>query len=168
MKSMITRASQPVLCNPDLIIPGCEVERVPVTVPDLFVGGPLVIAGRFTGDFPLEVTLTGYNTEGKFMKQPMRVMFQEQHAGVPLSKLFVKNHLDQLVAQHWLGEDPKVKQQIIETSINENLPTPHTTMVAYEMDAKQKRENGKRRKKEKSEEERAIRGYHWEVCRGSS
>jgi len=149
MKSMITRASQPVLCNPDLIIPGCEVERVPVTVPDLFVGGPLVIAGRFTGSFPMEVTLTGYSTDGEQMKQSMRVMFQEQHAGVPLSKLFVKNHLDQLVAQHWLGEDPKVKQQIIETSINENLPTPHTTMVAYEMDAKQKEKMEKEEKKKK-------------------
>merc|ERR1711879_185487 len=118
MTAMISRASQPVLCEPDVQIHGCDsLERVPETVPDLFVGGSLVIAGRFTGTFPREVTLTGYSTDGKFMKQQMRVMFQEAHGAVPLSKLFVKNHLDQLVAQHWLGEDPKIKQQIIDTSI---------------------------------------------------
>lgn len=152
MTALIERASQPVLINPDIHIdlPPQNIERVPETVPDLFVGGPLVIAGRFTGNFPPNVTLKGFNPQGQEMKQNMKVLFQQNHDGIPLSKLFVKNQLDQLVAQHWLGESPKIKQQIIDTSINEQLPTPYTTMVAYEMNQKQKDKMEKQDKKNKT------------------
>jgi uncharacterized protein YegL len=147
MTSMINKASEPVLMNPVLDVGGINAQLVPEKVPDLFVGGPLVIAGRYQGAFPSSTALNGNNVNGNGFKMNFKVIYLDAEKGKPVSKLFVKSQLDQMVAKHWLGEEPQLKAQIIETSVNEQLPCPHTTMVAYEMDEKQKQKMEKESKK---------------------
>ena len=45
---MMKRASIPVLTNVQLQIPLSDVQQYPTTVPDLFVGGPLVCCMLYT------------------------------------------------------------------------------------------------------------------------
>lgn len=158
MNALIERASQPVLLAPSLQIDGLSsCQLVPSTIPDLFVGGPLVIAGKFTGNFPPEVTLVGQSSTGQELRQNMKTLWIED-SKIPVSKVFVKGQLDQLVAEHWLGEDPKVKEEIVNISVNEQLPTPHTTMIAYEMDEKQKEKMEKEEKKNQKKKKKGPSG----------
>jgi len=136
IETLIDRASMPVLTNVeiDIHIDG-NVELVPAQIPDLFVGGPLVIAGKYTGTFPPQMTLQGNLPNGQFATRRVRA---ENSKFVPVEKVFVKQQLDQLVAQHWLEQDDKLKKRIIDISVNEELPTPHTQMISYEMSPAQK------------------------------
>merc|ERR1711879_722773 len=123
MRTMIARASTPVLTDVQLDLSQVSnVEQYPPTIPDLFVGGPLVIAGKFNGTFPSMITLQG-TMDGQKTQMQMKTDTSEI---VPVAKVFVKQQLDELVARHWLNEDNKVKEEIVNISLNEQLPTPHT------------------------------------------
>ena len=57
---MLVAASAPVLTNLTLRIEGLpEFEAYPDPIPDLFCGNPLVVSGKFTGEFPGVLTLSG-------------------------------------------------------------------------------------------------------------
>merc|ERR1719204_579939 len=58
---------------------------------------------------------------------------------VPVKRIFIKQQIDQLVAEHWLNENPKVVKQLVDLSINENMPTPYSQMVAFEVTPEQKK-----------------------------
>jgi len=51
---------------------------------------------------------------------------------IPITKIFVKQRLDVLVAQAWLTNSNRIKQQAVKLSIEESMPCAHTVMVAYE------------------------------------
>merc|ERR1719361_1864095 len=157
MSALVDRASQPVLTGITLGIDGLQSAQLfPEQIPDLFVGGPLVIAGKFEGQFPPQISLNGYLPDGKQLSIPVRT---DGSTVVPVSKVFVKKQLDQLIAEHWLNGVQAVQDNIVDISLNEQLPTPYTTMVAYEMDAKQKAKLEKEEEKEKkSKKKRKKKG----------
>jgi len=157
MKALVDRASQPVLSGITLGIDGLNgAQLFPERIPDLFIGGPLVIAGKFEGQFPGQITLNGFTPDGKSLSIPVRV---DQSTVVPVGKVFVKKQLDQLISEHWLNGGQKIQDNIVDISLNEQLPTPYTTMVAYEMDAKQKAKLEKEEEKEKkSKKKRKKKG----------
>jgi len=136
IETLVDRASKPVLTNVAVDINVEALELYPPVFPDLFVGGPLIIAGKYKGAFPPSITLQGNLPNGTFSTKQV---FAEPSKFVPVEKVFVKQQLDQLVAQHWLEQDDKLKKQIIDISVNEELPSPHTQMVSYEMTPAQKK-----------------------------
>jgi len=135
MHALIDRASKPVLSNVELHAAGVELEQYPKKIPDMFVGGPLVIAGKYTGTFPPNVVLTGQLCDGSNFKMEVR---SDTSKVVPVGKVFVKQQLDQLIALEWLTEDQALREKIIQLSLNEELPTPYTKMISYELSQKQK------------------------------
>ncbi len=65
MQRMLLAAQRPVLYNLTLSIPGISgCELYPYPVPDLCSGMPLMIAGKYEGDFPPTVTVNGTLPDG--------------------------------------------------------------------------------------------------------
>lgn len=63
---MLVAASAPVLTNLALRIEGVpEFEAYPDPIPDLFCGNPLVVSGKFAGEFPGALTLYGTLPSGQ-------------------------------------------------------------------------------------------------------
>merc|ERR1712083_101763 len=93
---------------------GCQL--FPERIPDLFVGGPLVIAGKYTGNFPKTITLSGLYPNGHQLD--LQVSVGNSNI-VPVGKVFVKKQLDQLIATEWLDGDQKVRDNIVDISLNE-------------------------------------------------
>jgi len=154
MTTLIDRAGVPVLTNVEAQFANVRgLEQYPQHIPDLFVGGPLIIAGKYSGNAPSSVKILGTIGEQK-VQLDVPIVTSDV---VPVAKVFVKQQLDELIARHWMDEKPEVKDQIVNISLNEQLPTPHTTMIAYEMDEKQKqkleaeekKQNKKKKKKQK-------------------
>lgn len=73
MDTLFLSVSEPVLTDVDLMlkdeIDGKKVEYYPNPIPDVYVGKPLVIMGRFEGDQPPRVALRGQMADGAVFDQ---------------------------------------------------------------------------------------------------
>jgi len=127
---LIKMASIPVLTDISIDINGvsnCEI--FPYPIPDLFCGAPLIISGKYEGQFPSQITLSGVfaNNESANFKIPSTM---SQY--VPINKVFIKTRLDLLTAEAWLTNSQQIVDQVVTLSCSEKMPCAHTTMIAYE------------------------------------
>jgi len=115
-------------------------ELYPFPIPDLFVGAPLVVAGRYTARsvFPSTIRLQGYQADGRVIVMDVPTNINRE---VPVAKLFLKQQLDLLTGRAWLENSEKLRQQVIELSCAQSMPSAHTTMVAYETNEKKKKKD---------------------------
>jgi len=141
MNRLIESANVPILRDVQLDISSItHAELYPPRIPDLFAGKPIVIAGVVTGSFPSSLQVTGTMPNGHNHRLNVRTEPAEVSKGVPVRRIFVKQQIDQMVAEYWLKEDTKLKNKLINLSIEENMPTPYSQMVAFEVTRAQKQE----------------------------
>lgn len=130
MVQLVTMASVPVLTQCKLEVPGIkEVELYPFPVPDLFIGAPLTVSGRYKGEFPQEVYLTGKKANGEMERLIIRPRVSDV---IPVFKVFVKQRLDLLTARAWLEQNQEIENMVVDISCQQSIPSAYTTMVAYE------------------------------------
>lgn len=84
-------------------------ELYPFPIPDLFCGLPLLVTGKFEGQFPETITINGKMPDGNVWSQRVPVSGQTT---LPLDKVFVKQRLDMLTAQAWLQNSAKLELQV--------------------------------------------------------
>ena len=66
MERMLLAAALPLLADIQLQVPETmTLEVYPSPVPDLFCGQPLLVAGKFEGEWPEEIVLTGLLPTGE-------------------------------------------------------------------------------------------------------
>ncbi|CAD7696108.1 unnamed protein product [Ostreobium quekettii] len=147
MERMLDAAAKPVLTDVRIRMDGpTDVELYPFPIPDLFVGHPLLVSGKYNGNFPPTVQILGKLPNGDEWSQDVHTT---QAAAIPLDKVFVKQRLDVLTAAAWLNDDGKMVQQVIEESVNSGIVTPHTSMLLMQTteenleDIKKKKAQGK-------------------------
>jgi len=127
---LIKMASIPVLTDITVDIKGvsnCEI--FPYPVPDLFCGAPLIISGKYEGQFPSNITLNGVFANNESVNFTIPSTMSQY---VPINKVFIKTRLDLLTAEAWLTNSQQIVDQVVTLSCSEKMPCAHTTMVAYE------------------------------------
>jgi len=144
MERMLLAASKPVLTDVRIRMDGpTDVEVYPFPIPDLFVGLPLLVSGKYSGRFPGVVQIIGRLPGGEGWMQDVHTT---QAAAIPLDKVVVKHRLDVLTAIAWLQDnDRRLVQQVIDESVSSGVVTPHTSMVMVET-TKEKREQMEKKK----------------------
>eukprot|EP00002_Diphylleia_rotans_P011421 TRINITY_DN225_c0_g1_i3.p1 TRINITY_DN225_c0_g1~~TRINITY_DN225_c0_g1_i3.p1 ORF type:complete len:751 (-),score=176.52 TRINITY_DN225_c0_g1_i3:500-2752(-) len=139
---MLEMAQTPALTDIEIGMRTSHCEVYPFPVPDLFIGAPLVVSGKYYGT-PLDnMLLKGDMPGGNVWSQTIKTSSTHD---IPISKVFVKLRLDLLTAKTWLSADDKLRQEIIDLSIQESMPCAYTSMVAYETTVEKKNamaENG--------------------------
>jgi len=148
MTRLVNRAAVPVLSNISIEMPGVEsCELYPFPIPDLFVGAPLMVAGKFvaSGGFPNVISLKGYLPDGQQMQINIATTVNEQ---IPVNKVFLKQRIDLLTSRAWLEQSKELEQEIIRISTEESMPSAYTTMVAYETTEKKLEEEKDKDKKD--------------------
>eukprot|EP00656_Telonema_subtile_P001711 TRINITY_DN10743_c0_g1_i4.p1 TRINITY_DN10743_c0_g1~~TRINITY_DN10743_c0_g1_i4.p1 ORF type:complete len:442 (+),score=70.46 TRINITY_DN10743_c0_g1_i4:167-1492(+) len=154
--SLMDRASVPVLTNVQLVLPPelQSTEIYPgmnymhphtpwaVAIPDLFVGAPLVITGKFIGYANQPFTLVGTLPDGS--QHSMQIAWRDQPGvpstvqPIPVAKMMAKQRIDMLTSESWLcqNEDPQrsdlLKQMAVDESTTFSIVSPYTVMVAVE------------------------------------
>jgi len=132
IRDLMNSVSTPLLTDIVLQIPGLtEVEIYPFPIPDLYAGRPLLVSGKFFGSWPAEITVVGYLSDGRQWQTQVKTFMQ---ASVPLSKVFLKQRVDLLSAKAWMTDDPNLVAEVVEISVRDNIPCPHTTLVGFEAD----------------------------------
>ncbi len=126
----------PVLVDLALDFGGADVYDVyPNPIPDMFLGGQVVVTGRYRKGGPTTVTLTGningqkYNSTYKDIKFIDKAADAKPYSFVP--RLWAQRKVDALMAQLATGgTDPKIVDQVRELGLKYNIITPYTSFVA--------------------------------------
>lgn len=105
-----------------------------------------MMSGKYSGQFPQTISIEGKQCTGESYRQQIQVDMSEV---VPVGRVFLAQHMDQLTANEWLSQgtadNARIKQELIETSTRNNMPSPYTQMVAYEITDDQKRQEEQQR-----------------------
>eukprot|EP00456_Euglypha_rotunda_P021248 TRINITY_DN1829_c0_g1_i2.p1 TRINITY_DN1829_c0_g1~~TRINITY_DN1829_c0_g1_i2.p1 ORF type:complete len:319 (+),score=40.06 TRINITY_DN1829_c0_g1_i2:78-1034(+) len=139
VSNLLRMASVPVLTNITLDMDGIEsVDLYPNPVPDLFCGAPLQLAGKYVAEsqFPEKIGLKGVLSDGRAILIDVLTTTNSQ---IPVNKVFLKQRIDLLTARAWLEESKELEEEIVRLSVSESMPSKYTTMVAYEVAAKDKK-----------------------------
>lgn len=146
---LIMQASTPVLTDVSVNIDTSAMSNIsfcPQVCPDLFCGRPIMMSGKYSGQFPQTISIEGKQCTGESYRQQIQVDMSEV---VPVGRVFLAQHMDQLTANEWLSQgtadNARIKQELIETSTRNNMPSPYTQMVAYEITDDQKRQEEQQR-----------------------
>eukprot|EP00488_Nonionellina_sp_1-RS-2012_P003530 TRINITY_DN7538_c0_g1_i1.p1 TRINITY_DN7538_c0_g1~~TRINITY_DN7538_c0_g1_i1.p1 ORF type:complete len:121 (+),score=49.73 TRINITY_DN7538_c0_g1_i1:55-363(+) len=95
---MMDKAKTPILTDIELEIPNhIKADIYPKTIPDLFMNGPIVISGRYSGQMPQQIILKGKLQNGAILAIPIRCDVSDI---IPIDKVFLKQRMDQLTAQY--------------------------------------------------------------------
>jgi len=141
MNRLIDSANVPILRDVQLDISNINyAELYPPRIPDLFAGRPIVIAGVVEGRFPESLEVAGTMSNGNRNIFIVPTESAEVSKGIPVRRIFIKQQIDQMVAEYWLNQNEKMKDKLVDLSIQENMPTPYSQMVAFEVTQKQKQE----------------------------
>jgi Ca-activated chloride channel homolog len=127
----------PVLVDIALDFGGMEVyDLYPNPIPDMFLGGQLVISGRYKGGGPANITLSG-NINGQAHTSTYKdINFIASHtdaknaANSYVPRLWAQRKADSLSRQIAIyGEDPKLVEQVKSLGMKYKIITPYTALV---------------------------------------
>lgn len=129
--ALVNRASYPVLTEVTLMMAVPDAEIYPFPIPDLFVGSPVVVSGRYKGVFPREIQVKAKTPNGSTFAVTVQTLLATH---IPVDKIFVKQRLDLLIANDWLlgQKNPEMKETIVTASVEASMPCPYTNMVLYQ------------------------------------
>jgi len=141
MRQFLMQSSTPILNDIWLDFNECKAELYPGTIPDLYLGKPVQISGKFDEAVPPQVTLRGQLWNGDQFEK----VLMTDRSDYPVGRIAVMQRIDNLQSKHWLTEDPAIQKEIIETSKGEQVPSMHTSMVSYELTQREKKKKDKKK-----------------------
>lgn len=127
------RVQSPVLTDIKLDFGAANVYDVyPEPLPDLFAGTQLIIAGRYTGNGPQQITLTGAVGDQRQSKS-YEVTFTESGGPTFIPRLWATRRIGYLLTQIRLkGEQPEWVDAVVALSLRYGIITPYTSFLVEE------------------------------------
>ncbi|KAF2594051.1 hypothetical protein F2Q70_00045329 [Brassica cretica] len=103
-----------------------SVELFPSQIPDITLGQPLILSGRYKGQFPDEVELRGTLADMSCFTIELTV---EKAKDIPLDKVLARRQIDELTAQAWFEDKKELQDKVMRLSIQTGFPSEYTQMV---------------------------------------
>ncbi|MGH9750646.1 MAG: VIT and vWA domain-containing protein, partial [Candidatus Polarisedimenticolia bacterium] len=127
------RIRRPYLTHVSLDWGGLRVSDVhPSIVPDLFLGQPIVLSGRYRGQGSAEVTLRG-RLGGRLWEGRFPVRLPERHIeGAAIATLWARERIEALSDRQIGSPGPGMVEEITTTALAHNLVSAYTSFVAVE------------------------------------
>ena len=128
------KVSAPVLIDVETAFAGVQVEDIyPYPLPDLFAGNQLVVAGRYRGGGPAELTLHG-EVEGEPRTYTYRdLAFAERGGQEFIARLWAQRKIGYLLSQIRLrGVKDELVKEIVTLSSRYGIVTPYTSFLVQE------------------------------------
>ncbi len=104
-------------------------EVFPTRAPDLFVGRAITLAGRFTGDLPRQLTITG-KVAGRVVNVPVEIERSEL-PGRNIASVWARAKIAALTDKMLNGEE-SLGAAIRQLALDFNLTSPYTAFVAVD------------------------------------
>ena len=133
MESFYERITHPALTDIEIDWGGMGVTDVyPRRVPDLFVGRPVILAGRFEGEGPRHIRISGVTSDER-LNIGLEVSLDEAHAAhVGLAQVWARAKIaDMATAAIW-DENPDLADEIKQVALDYGLMSAYTAFVAVD------------------------------------
>ena len=137
------RISRPALTDVTIDFGTLKVSDVyPTQIPDLFVGRPIVVTGRFAGQGPTRITLSGY-VLGERKQVAIPVPEGSATASHPaIAAVWARKRIEVLGNQLLSSADADLAGQIKDTALAYNLMSAYTAFVAVDSSQKTAGDHG--------------------------
>ncbi|KAG6727549.1 hypothetical protein I3842_02G131900 [Carya illinoinensis] len=137
MQRLITSASSVILANVkmDTLEHVDSLELFPSHFLDLSSGSPLILSGRYNGNFPESVKISGTLADMSNFVIDLKV---QRAKDMPLDRMFARRHIDILTARAWLSENKELEEKVAKMSVQSGVPCEYTCMVFVQDDAGKK------------------------------
>ena len=128
------KIASPLLSDIGLEIRGLETSQVyPRALPDLFKGSQIVVVGRFKGDGPATVILTGKvgNESKRYVLEDAGIVRDETFGFLP--RLWATRRVGYLIEELRLrGENPEFVDEVKSLGLKYGIVTPYTSYLVTE------------------------------------
>lgn len=127
------RIRNPYLTDLQIDWGGISVEDVyPKTIPDLFLGQPVVLHGKYKAPGKGKLRLKG-KLGGKPYEQEVEVLFPGEHPeGEAIGTLWARARIEDLSNENIVTPTPRLEEQITEVALAHDLVSAYTSFVAVE------------------------------------
>ena len=132
MGAFFDRVSRPALTDIEIDWGGMSVsETYPAKLPDLFVGRPLVVAGKYRGR-PREITVSG--TSGESRRAVTASAHPDSETGRSIAKVWARSKIADLADRQIAGGDPdgELRDAITRVALRHQLASSYTSFVAVD------------------------------------
>ncbi|XP_057505337.1 uncharacterized protein LOC130788606 isoform X1 [Actinidia eriantha] len=121
-------ASSIILANINIDALECldSLELYPNYIPDLSSGCPLIVSGRYLGDFPDYVKASGVLPNMSNFTVDLKV---KKSKDIPLDRVFARRQIDFLTAHAWLLESKQLEEKIGKMSIQTGVPSEYSHII---------------------------------------
>jgi hypothetical protein len=127
---LLSMASVPIITDCSVELPGTsKVVIFPDPIPDLFLGAPLTLSGRYEGEITGPVLLKGKTTNSAQVVIECQAF---QSTVIPVQKVLVQQEISLMTAHAWLEEDKEGEEAVVDLSCEQSVASAYTSMVAYE------------------------------------
>jgi len=133
LSDFYAKIKSPVLTDLEIEIDGPRIyDMLPTTLPDLFLGSQLILAGRYVGEGRSSIVLTG--TVGDESRRfTYNVEFKENRDNDFVPRQWATRRVGYLLNQIRLyGETGEVVDEVIELATRYGIITPYTSMLVTE------------------------------------
>jgi Ca-activated chloride channel family protein len=126
------RIAKPLLTDVAIDWNGLAVEGVtPARIPDLFAGQPLILSGRYAAAGNAVITVKG-KLAGRDVSFDVPVTLPETRERAAVAAIWARGRITELSRQQLRGEQPELKQQIIDLALGHRLMSQYTAFVAVD------------------------------------
>jgi Ca-activated chloride channel family protein len=131
MQVLFTKLAHPVLANIKVEFPNnVNVEMAPDTIPDLYLGEPLLLTFKAATELPDEITISGLLGESPW-QQTVKLDGGAQSDAI--SVLWARRKIDSLMDQYRQNSgDDTIKQAIVDVALKHHLVSKFTSLVAVD------------------------------------
>ena len=134
MDAFFTRVSHPVLSDVRIDFGSMQVSDVlpsPSGIPDLFVGRPVIITGKYTGSQPSAIKITG-RAAGQHVQSTITVDPDLPHANAAIASIWARMHIAELMDQATHSANTELPLQVKTIALNYSLMSEYTSFVAVD------------------------------------
>ncbi|CAA7052474.1 unnamed protein product [Microthlaspi erraticum] len=103
-----------------------SVELFPSQIPDITLGQPLILSGRYKGEFPDEVELRGTLADMSCFTIELTV---QKAKDIPLDKVLARRQIDELTARAWFEDKKELEEKVTRLSIQTGFPSEYTQIL---------------------------------------
>ena len=150
MKSLIQKCYAPILKDlfiEDGISNDRDIELYPSRLSDIFLcGKPIVVSGKYQNNkLPMilsqtngTIRVSGICVDGQLkIYEFKKNRVQRDHFSVPLHTICAIKRLNEMTSTYWWNHKRRLKDEIIEMSMKENISSIFSSIVCYECDHKE-------------------------------
>ncbi|XP_061981252.1 uncharacterized protein LOC133701374 isoform X1 [Populus nigra] len=132
MQKLFTTASSIILA--DITVDALEhldslEQLLPFCIPDLSRGSPLIVSGRYSGNFPDLVKISGTLADMRKFTIDLKA---QKTKDLPFDRVVGRRQIDLLTANAWLSGSKELEQKVAKMSIQTGFPSEYTLMVLHQ------------------------------------